>query len=419
MAKGKRRATGPQSSAPVSPQTLAPARRASRAKERERRRKQRRQRTTVAAIAGVAVVVALLAFVIGRAVTRDDAPTGPKQRTQRTLLLSITNAEGRAVATSLYAYDPVSRRASLVLIPPNTLTDVAGLGNVVLGNAVRLGGADSARESVADLMGIVVDHDWTLTADGFRKLVDGVGGIVVDVDVEIVVDRQIIVTAGPGQRLDGARALRYATYTERGQDQITFQARLQRVLEALFAALPASPIEMSTSLLALGNDGPTSWKPEPLADFIHGVRTAHSEDRYEPQVLPVTPIDAGGGAPAFGIKADEVKTLVANQLADSIPPGRDDGTNRVLILNGVGTPGIGEGVARKLRNEFRIVGTRNKQGFGEKVSVVVVFDATDASLTKARRVAELLGLSSAAIRTSAVTQSVADVVVVIGADYKP
>ena len=91
---------------------------------------------------------------------------------------------------------------------------------------------------------------------------------------------------------------------------------------------------------------------------------------------------------------------------------------RILVLNGVGTPGLGASVARKVRGEFRIVGTRNKQGFGVKESVVVVFDSTDASLDKARRVATLLGLPETAVRTSTQTQSVADVIVVIGSDYK-
>ena len=64
------------------------------------------------------------------------------------------------------------------------------------------------------------------------------------------------------------------------------------------------------------------------------------------------------------------------------------------------------------------MGTRNKQGFGVKESVVVVFDSSDASLAKARRVASLLGLPASAVRIGTQTQSVADVIVVVGADYK-
>jgi hypothetical protein len=137
-------------------------------------------------------------------------------------------------------------------------------------------------------------------------------------------------------------------------------------------------------------------------------------------VLPVSTIDTGGSAPTFSIKVDEVAALVRAQLADSIPPGRDDGANRVLVLNGVGTPGLGASVATKLRaSPFRIVGTRNKQGFGVKESVVVVFDSSEASLAKAREVARLLGLKETAVRIGTQNQSVADVIVVVGTDFTP
>ena len=417
MAKGKRRATGAQPSSQVS-QTLGPARRASRAKERERRRKQRRRRTSAVAVVGVVLLLVAGGLLVGQAVTKDKNDPPPKERTQRTLLFSVTGSTGLGVATALYAYDPAPRTAALVLIPPNTLTDVAGIGNVVLGNALRLGGPTAAQESVEDLMGVIVDHDWTLTGEAFTALVNSVGGVVVDVDADVVAGREVLLRAGPQQRLDGRLALAYATYVARGQDQITFQSRFQAVMEELLAALPPDAAAMATGFTALGGGSRLSWQPQPLAEFLNGVRAAQAENRYEPQVLPVTPIDTGSGTPTFSIKVDEVATLVTNHLGDSIPPNRDLGTNRVLILNGVGTPGLGNNVAGKLRGEFRIVGTRNKQGFGEKVSVVVVFDNTDESLAKAGRAAELLGLPSSAVRTSTRSQSVADLIVVIGADYK-
>jgi hypothetical protein len=425
MARGKRRAARGESTTPVAPQNLAPGRRASRAAVRERRRKQRRRRSTVA-IAAVGVLALLaVAALVGKAVTHDKKPPAAKGRTQRTLLLTVTAPNRAGRATALLAYDPVPQRAAMVLIPPHTLADVAGIGNVVLGNAVRLGGPSAEREAVSDLMGVTVDHDWTLTGEAFQTLVNRVGGVVVDVDADVVEagpkgTSRILVRAGPGQRLDGATALAFATYTARGQDEITFQARLQAVLEAVLDGLPDDRPTLTTSLAALGSGSELpGWSPGELAAFLQGVRDAHAADRYEPQVLPVTPIDTGGGQTSFSIKVDEVAALVRAQLADSIPPGRDVGDNRVLILNGVGTPGLGSSVAKRLRDEFRVVGTRNKQPFGVTESVVVVFDSSDQSLTKARRVAALLNLPPNAVRISTQTQSVADVIVVIGADYKP
>ncbi len=423
MAKGKRRASKGAPTQPVT-QPLAPARRVSRTALRERRRRARRQRTSAAAITGAVVAVVAVVALVGGVVVKTTKDEKPKARSQRTVLFEITgdNQEGRAAV--LLAYDPDPARASMVLIPPHTLADVAGLGNVVLANAVRLGGPSVAREAVSDLMGVIVDHDWTLTSQAFAALVNAVGGVVVDVDADVTTPgpnktTRIVVRAGPQQRLDGATALAYATLVEKGDDEITFQARLQRVLEALFVALPADRATLTTRLSALGSGSRLSWQPGDLASFVTGIRAARDANQYEPEVLPVSAIDTGGGSPTFSIKVDEVSTLVHNQLADSIPAGRDASDNRVLVLNGVGAPALGANVARRLRKtEFRVVGTRNKQGFGVKESVVVVFDSSDASLAKARRVASLLGLPASAVRIGTQTQSVADVIVVVGADYK-
>jgi hypothetical protein len=420
MARGKRRAGRGEATQVTT--TLAPARRASRAAQRTRRRRQRRTRTSLLVFAGIGIAVLVAAVLVGNAVTHDKTPPA-KQRTQRTVLLEVTGDDGTGRAAALLAYDPAPRRASLVLIPPHTLADVAGIGNVVLASAVRLGGPGVAREAVSDLMGVLVDQDWTLSSTTFAALVDRVGGVVVDVDTDVVVPgargtTTILVRAGAQQRLDGATALAYATYTAKGQDEITFQARFQAVFDALLAALPPDDGTVATTLAALGPGSRLSWRPPDLAAFLAGMRTAHAEDRYDPQVLPVSAIDTGSGAPTFSIKVDEVARLVSTQLADSLPPNRASGDNRVLILNGVGTPGLGANVARRLRGEFQVVGTRNKQPFGVTESVVVVFDSTDPSLAKARRVASLLGLPATAVRIGTQTQSVADVIVVIGSDYK-
>ncbi|HEV2889669.1 MAG TPA: LCP family protein [Frankiaceae bacterium] len=424
MAQGKRRAGREDPTSQVS-QTLAPARRASRAAERERRRAQRRTRRTVAIATGVALLVGVLAVVVGGAVRRGDKPDPPKARTQRTLLFQVTRPDGAARAAALLAYDPAPDQASLVLIPPHTLIDVAGLGNVVVQNAVRLGGPDVAREAVSDMLGITVDSHWTLTERGFVTIVDRVGGVVVDVDVDVTTAgprgaTNVLLRAGPQQRLDGATALAYATYVVKGQDEVTFQVRLQAVLDALVAALPADRELASPVLGSAGSEARLSWDTDDLATFLLGLRGAQSTDRYDPQVLPVTSIETGDGVPTYAIRVDEVANLVRAQLAASVPAGRDDGNNRVLVLNGVGTPGLGGSVADKLRDSpYRIVGTRNKQGFGERVSVVVVFDPSEPSLAKARAVAALLGLPPESVRIGTQTQSVADLIVVIGADYKP
>ena len=68
---------------------------------------------------------------------------------------------------------------------------------------------------------------------------------------------------------------------------------------------------------------------------------------------------------------------------------------------------------------FDIVSSRNAKDFNFTQSLVLIFKATDEEIARGQRVAELLRLPPSAVRVSPLTQSVADVIVIIGADYRP
>ncbi len=149
------------------------------------------------------------------------------------------------------------------------------------------GGPGLAMETVAHNFGVPVNHYVRVDFEGFRAVVDAVGG------VDIVVDRAIVdsayptddygttrieIPAGP-QRMDGERALQYVR-TRRGASDFERAARQQQVLKALmrqmmrpanWPRLPAAfwavtehletnlgPVEMvrlSVTALMVGEDG--------------------------------------------------------------------------------------------------------------------------------------------------------------------
>jgi hypothetical protein len=96
-----------------------------------------------------------------------------------------------------------------------------------------------------------------------------------------------------------------------------------------------------------------------------------------------------------------------------------EGGNRVLVLNGVGTPGLGEAVRAKLAPAgFVFVGSRNAPQFGVATTQVLVPEATAEAQALGERVAKAIGVPA----SSVVTQdfgTVADVVVLVGEDFTP
>ena len=90
---------------------------------------------------------------------------------------------------------------AVVLVPTQLAVDAGGYGGVSLQRAAALPGTASA-DGVADALGIRVDGTWTLSVGGLAALVDRLGGIDADVDVDVKQGGVIKVSAGQ-QHLDG------------------------------------------------------------------------------------------------------------------------------------------------------------------------------------------------------------------------
>ena len=89
----------------------------------------------------------------------------------------------------------------------------------------------------------------------------------------------------------------------------------------------------------------------------------------------------------------------------------------MLVLNGVGTPGLGDRVRAKLVPAgFVFVGSDNAPRFGYTTTQILVPEATPEGQALGERVAMALGLPKAQIGTQEFG-STADVIVVVGSDF--
>ncbi len=401
---------------PPAPTTRAPARRpAGRTRHRGRRR----------LIAG-AVVVAVLAATAGvlprrhrsaRPATAVVAP-GPAARSQATVLFALDDPGGDEAA--LLAADPVQHSGSVALLPSRLVTSVPGSGQLPLGQAVATPDQGVASAAVSDLLGVTVDGSWRVDAGAFAHLVDAVGGVQVTVDREITGGGAVVLSAGP-QRLAGAAAVQFAQSLADNEDESARLARVQAVLDALLAGLPAGAQQLQ-DLLAASGGGSVSTLPLPrLAQVLEQLRSSRSAATSPLfTILPVLPLDAGGGAPSYRVDDKGLAAYVSANLAASVPPGARAGGVRVFVYNGTLAYGVGTAArARLVAAGMSFVGSRNDTSSGRDTSVVLVKDATPQSRTQGERVAAALGLPASALQVAPAPQDVADVVVITGADFKP
>jgi hypothetical protein len=410
--------------APAAPGPTVVARR-NRAAERTARRRAARRRWLLGA--GGLVVLALVAgigWLLLRGDAGDTTTTADPAAQQRTTLVQVTGADGTAAASALVGTTEADGDAVSLLVPSRLLVDVASAGDMPFGEAVTLDEPTASADALTDLLAVSVKDSWVLTTDGLAALVDKVGGVQAAVDRDVVTtdakgNQTVVVRAG-NQKLDGAAAAAYATYLADGEPEQARLARFDDVFTAVAAALPEDRAAVVTVLAGLGAGSRSTLDSTALADRLLVLQAAATDDSLVSDVLPVKELDTGGTVTDYALDTGQAAATMRSMFPGSLQKDAAGESLRVLVENGVGTPGLVEEARAKLvADGFRFVNGGNSSEFGLAKSVVLVPDGTSQSTARGRRVAESLGLPADAVSPSDRGQTVADVIVILGKDFAP
>jgi len=426
---GKRRAgkpaKAPKSSPSALPSTTAViAPRRTRRELRAERRRQRRRRLGVGGIAAIVVavlvVVAIGGFFAHRATTGTSTPKDPQQ----TMLVTLQGDDGTAVAAMLAAHDVHAKQGVEVLVPSRLITEVCGFGSQQFGQIVGLPGGDAlAKRTLSQVLGgVTVDGTWTFSLQELSKLVTAVGGVTVDVDTDVLRQQGgstlVVVPAGKGQHLDGGAATAFASYQAPSEDATAVLSRFQVVFQAVIDALPSKPAAAATVLTGAGAHA--SVPVETLATLLTSLAHDDKNNVLLPVDLPSKPIDSGGGATAYRVDPVELPKLVHSRLAASLPPATKQKMPTVLIENGAGTTGlVSSACDRLLPAGYGFAGSGNAPNFNYTTSQIIVFSDSVAAARVGNDIARLLRLPEGDVVASSQGQNIADVVVILGHDYRP
>ena len=401
------------------------ARTSRQAQRRARRRSQRRQLALVGgAVAAVLVVVVggwwLLAGRDGG--DRDKAQTNlPKQRT---VLVQVAGPDGTAQASALLGVRTDEERAAAVLVPSRLIVDIAGSGSVAFGETLGLPDPAAPGKALTDLIGVSVDGGWVLTQPGLAALVDAVGGVSAEVDVDVVTTdaagaETVVVRAG-SQQLAGAAAAAYATYAAPAEPEQSRLARFNDVLDGVLRGMPDEQREIEQAVAALADGSRSTLSRSELAQIIATAHAVAVEDNLLSSPLPVNPIETGSGEESYGVNAQQAAALMQSRFAPSLVQNAEGEAIRVYVQNGVGTPGlVDKARTRLIEAGFRFVNGGNAPEFGQATTAVLIPDSTEANVERGTEVAEALGLSANSVERSGQGQTVAEVLVVLGRDFRP
>jgi anionic cell wall polymer biosynthesis LytR-Cps2A-Psr (LCP) family protein len=404
-----------------------------RAAERAARRAKARRRMLT--IVGAALAVVLLVVGVGAALLRGggDATTGATGTAatgsagaaeQRTLLVQAAGPDGTAAASALVGLTPSKKSATAVLVPSGLLVDVAGSGSIPFGEALALASEAASSDALTDLLGVRVQDHWVLSTGGLAALVDKVGGVQAQVDADVVVKdaqgRDVVMARAGSQRLAGPAAAAYATYLAEGESETARLARFNEVLDAVVRAVPGTVDQVTATLTALGAGSRSDLPPAQLAALVADLRTAAGGGGVRYEVLPTNEIDTGATVGSYGLDSSKAGALLQSFFAASLQTDATGDAVRVLVENGVGTPDLIESARGKLvAKGLRFVNGGNAATLNDERSVVLVEDGSERSTQRGQRVAAALGLPASAIEVNPRGQTVADVIVILGSDFKP
>jgi LCP family protein required for cell wall assembly len=417
----------------------------------------------------------------------DGAPTGRLASTRApftVLLIGVDkrpdpNEGVRSDTLILVRVDPQARTASMLSIPRDTMVTVPQVGVAKINSAFGLGysnaeslygvgtdpdaaGGALAAETVEQFLDVRVDYIAQVDFRGFERLIDSVGGVVVDVarpllDAEYPTENYGVerIYIAPGlQVMDGRTALVYARTRHASNDfdrnrrqQAVLQALLERVRargllenapllprwaavleQNIRTTLPLRDLGLVRELAALardltpdrilqlsinphdvaldGEDGSDLyWNPADVAALVARWEQGPTPAQVamEPTLIPAVPTLPAGVTPS------PAPTAVA--------PAEDA---TVQVLNGVAVEGIAGRVSAYLRGKgFALVDPETVSGYYERT---VIIDYSGRPATR-QALARLLGIEPGYVLDApgpdAPPQGYGvDIVVVVGADYR-
>jgi hypothetical protein len=288
-----------------------------------------------------------------------------------------------------------------------------------MGDALATGGLPLLLVSAESFFGIEIDHYLELPRSGAETLFAELGALTVDVPGEVAVaqgndTRRLLLTEGI-QELDSAGISDMLYTVGDGSDDVELGARHLAFWDSVLNGftgpseqLRAAFRNASAAADAAGNSGGADGDG---LDLVKSLAALDGTD-LTLAILPVRQVSVGG-AELYATDVDEVAEFVSSTLP-GVPVATD--LSRVQVLNGNGSPGIGERVAQKLVGKgFRIELSGNADSFKYKETKVITYDPSLAGQALATKARDLLGVGE--VQVSGQGQGSVDLTIIVGKDF--
>jgi len=305
------------------------------------------------------------------------APVVGSAPTSELLVLQVVGTDDPLLA--LVGSRVGDRAPSFFTVPFNLSLTVPGQGDVAAPEVPTLD-PEGVRVAVSNTFGAWAGHVAVLDLEGLAAVVDRGNGLRVRVPGSYVTDAGNL---GPGfARLSGEQVAALLTVQDEGGE-----ARWAAVVQALLQR----PVHLEEGDL-VASDGLKG-----VHRVLRGARGA---------AVALFPTTSVAGSVTVPLQPDLDRAVVLRfGVASPVP---------VIVQNGAGTPGLGEGVAAAvLPLGFRVVLSQNADVFGYERTRIIA--NSDDALADARRIRRALGVGRVGV--SQVPSGLGDITIIVGEDF--
>lgn len=355
----------------------------------------------------------------------------------------------RTDSMMLARIDPKEKAVTLISVPRDTQVELAGHGTQKINAAYAFGGPSLAVKTVSELAGVPINHYAEIDFDGFQAVVDALGGIEVDVPMEINDDMAGGHVDAGQQTLNGEQALILCrsrhNYDDIGNGDAIRAANQRLVLSAIMKKVMTSDVATITNTVStLAEYVTTDYSVAGIVglaqsmigmDVDNNVYTAQvpTTSTYENdlwwEVLNESEWEAmmervkQGLPPTEETVVDEASGATMSSAGSGDSSGTSDSSStsstslsgvKISVKNGSGISGCASQAAQKLTPEGAIVETGNADDYNYTSTIIVYSDSSQKD--EAQKIADLIGVGK--IKQNDGTYGFSgDFLVVIGADW--
>ncbi|WP_441885144.1 LCP family protein [Paenibacillus sp. 2TAB26] len=236
--------------------------------------------------------------------------------------------EGQAARSDsilVASFDPVTKKAHLFSVLRDTYVSIEGHGKGRINTALTLGEYPLAMKTVGDLLGLDIQYYVYTDFEGFKSLIDAMGGIYFDVEKDMHYtdnadgNRYDIDLKKGYQLLDGDKALQYVRFRHDAMSDFTRTERQRNFLQAVSKELQSTwnIIQMKKILESVQPYVKTNISvPDMLKLGQLGVKS-HVASTTQIPPMDLIAEDRVGGASVIGIRdEDELRSFVQTTLQE-------------------------------------------------------------------------------------------------------